>query len=166
MEAAAEARLAASGKASGCSSVIEATEGSGMGAGESVLGTRESSCRCAAMKSAAAVKVTFRNIEMVAIDEDSAVGLVGVVVETNIVVMPVVSPVVPAPAKPAKKADSEAETKRNSWNPKVKPWIRIPARPDPDRISIDEPRVVLGNVNNLRIGWFDHNGLPLVGHLF
>ena len=84
----------------------------------------------------------------------------------NSVVMPVVSPVVPAPAKSAKEADSKAEAKRNSRAGKVQSWIPIPARPDPDGLSIHQPGVVLRHVNNLRIGWFDHNGLPLLAHFF
>jgi len=52
-------------------------------------------------------------IEVVAVREDSAVGYVVVVVEHDTVVMPVVSPVVPSPAEPAKEADSKAEAKRD-----------------------------------------------------
>src|SRR5882762_6118246 len=29
-----------------------------------------------------------------------------------------------------------------------------------------EPRVILRNVNHLRVGGFDHNGLPLIAHVF
>ena len=55
-----------------------------------------------------------RVIEVVAIDEDSAVGYVGIVAEHDVVAMPIVSPVVPAPSEPAEEADSKAEAKRNS----------------------------------------------------
>jgi len=71
-----------------------------------MLSARESS-RSAGVKSA-------RMIDVLAIGENSAVGLVVVVVETNVVVMPVVSPVVPTPAKPTEEADSEAEAKLNA----------------------------------------------------
>jgi hypothetical protein len=50
-----------------------------------------------------------------AVSENSAVGYEPVVVEEDIVVMPVRSPVVPSPAEPAKEADSKAEAKRDSW---------------------------------------------------
>jgi hypothetical protein len=124
----------------------------------------------AAMKFAASVKPvgsmkSAAMIEAVAIDEYSAVGYVGVVVVHNSVVMPVISPVVPAPAISPEEADSKAESKRNPRTAKVKSRIRIPARPDPDRRSISEPWVILRHVNHFRVGWFDHNGLPLVTHL-
>src|ERR1039458_3120819 len=77
-------------------------------------------------------------IEIIAIDENSAVGDVGAVVESDPVIMPVISPVSPAPAKPAKEADSKAEAKRNSGTIKEQPRIPIPARPDPDGLSIHQ----------------------------
>src|SRR5580700_2640558 len=113
--------------------------------------------RSSAMKTVSAMK-SASSIDGVVISENSAVGLVVVVVETNIVVMPIVSPVVPAPAKAAEEADSKPDAKLNPGIAKVESWIRIPTRPDPDRLSIREPRVVLRNVNNLRVGWLDHNG--------
>ena len=74
MEAAAEARLAASGKFSRHSSVIESTERTGMGARESMLRLAETSRArgTAAVESASAMK-SASAIEVVAIDEDSAV---------------------------------------------------------------------------------------------
>src|SRR5271167_2617622 len=123
-----------------------------------MLAARESS-RSSAMKSAGA-------IDAVAIGKNSAVGLVAVVVETNIVVMPIVSPVSPAPAKTAKEADPKGEAKRNSRTIKEQARIPIPAGPNPDGFSIDEPWVILGNVHHLRVGGLDHNGLPLLAHLF
>ena len=120
---------------------------------------RAAAVKSTAMKSAGA-------IEVVAIDENSAVGYVAVVVEKNAVMMPIITPVVPAPAIPSKEADSKAETKRNSRTGKKQSWIRIPPRPDPDGLSIHEPWVIFRYVNNLRVGRFDHNGLPLLAHLF
>src|ERR1700680_1693076 len=131
---------------------------------KSMLATRESSRR-SAMKSGCSMKSTG-SIEVVAIDENSAVRYVGVMVVNNSVVVPIVSPVVPAPAKPTEEADCKAEAKRNPRTGKVKSRIRIPTRPDPDGLSIHEPWVILGNVNHLRLGWFDHDGFPLLAHLF
>jgi len=172
MEASTEARLPARRKASRDSSMIKAAECTGMRAWlgvwrrESMLRRTETSPAGspAAMKSPAMKSAGV--IEVVAIDEDSAVGDVGVVVVNDSVVMPIISPVVPSPAKPAKEADSEAEAKRNPRTGKEQSWIRIPAWPDPDGLSIGEPRVVLRHVNNLRVGGFDHNCLFLLGHLF
>jgi hypothetical protein len=56
-------------------------------------------------------------IKVVAIDEDPAVGYVMVVVVNDVAAMPVISPVVPPPAKPAKKTNSEAQAERNPWAP-------------------------------------------------
>src|SRR5258708_34001934 len=105
-------------------------------------------------------------IEIVTIDEDSAVGDVRVVVENDSVVVPVGSPVFPAPAKSSKEANPKAKTKCNSRAANVEAWVRIPARPDPDGPALNQPGVILRHVNNLRIGWFDHDGLPLLAHLF
>src|ERR1700680_858415 len=116
------------------------------------------------IESAAIIEICTRVIERVVIGEDSAVGYVGVVVEHDSVAMPVVSPVVPAPAIAAKEADAKAQAKRNSRPSKVQPWIPIPAWPDPDWLSIYEPGVIFRDVNNLSIGRLDHDRLSLLGH--
>jgi hypothetical protein len=92
VEASAKARLPAGGKASGGPTVIKTAERARTCTAtwrrEPVLRGAETSCtgwaaaKPAAMKSAAV-------IEVVAISENSAVGLVMVVVETNVVVMPI-----------------------------------------------------------------------------
>jgi len=117
MEASAKAGLPARGKAPGNSAMIKAAECAGVSTGlavwrrKSMLATRESS-RSFAMKSAGSVKPvgTVKSpgmIEVIAIDENSAVRDVCVVVVNNSVVMPVVSPVVPTPAKSAVESDSK-----------------------------------------------------------
>src|SRR5216684_8875062 len=121
--------------------------------------------RRAAVKSTSPAK-SARAIDVVAIDENSAVGYVRVMVVNDIVVMPVRSPVVPSPAKPAIESDSKAQPKRDSRTSKKKSRIRVPARPDPDRLSIHKPRVIFRYVHDLRIGWFDHNSFSLILHLF
>src|SRR6267154_5901798 len=172
VETSTEARLPTSGEPSCCSSMIKSAERAGVVAGlgvwrrESVLRRGETpAARRAAVKSTSSSK-SAGVIEVVAVDEHSAVGYVRVVVVNDIVVMPVGSPVVPSPAKPAIEADSKAQPKRNSRAGKKQSGIRIPARPDPDRRSVHEPRVVLWDVNHLRLRRFDHNVLPLIRHLF
>src|SRR2546430_5154424 len=118
------------------------------------------------LKSATMLEVRALAIDGVVISEDSAVGYISVVVVNDIVVMPVRSPMVPTPAKSAKKADSKAEAKRNSRAVKEQSWIGIPAWPNPDGLPIHQPWVVLRHVNNLRVCRFDHNGLPLIAHVF
>jgi hypothetical protein len=105
-------------------------------------------------------------IEVVAIGKDPAVGDIDAVIEEDPVVMPIVAPVTPSPAKTAKESDSKAEAKCEPGTVKEKPRIPIPAWPNPDGISVHKPWVIFRHVNHLRIGWFDHNGLPLFTHLF
>lgn len=104
----------------------------------------------------AVIEVPVRAIESVVIDENSAVRHEGSVVEDDMVVIPVGSPMVPAPAKTTKETDAKAEAKRNSWSGKVQPWIPIPAWPDADRLTIHEPGIIFRHVNDLRVGRFDH----------
>src|SRR5438045_9708662 len=103
-----------------------------------------------------------RAIKVVAIDEDTAVGDVAVMIEKDTVVIPIRSPVVPTPAKPAKEADAKAGTKRKTQTCKVQSRIPIPAWPDPDRLSIDEPSIVLRHESHLTFAVFDHNVLSLL----
>jgi hypothetical protein len=115
MKASAKTRLPARRESSGHSSMIETAEGSGMSAGlgmwrrKAVPRWREASAagKATTMKSTGA-------IEVVAIDEHPAVRYVGVVVVNDAVVMPIVAPVVPTPAKSTKETDSKAEAKSNS----------------------------------------------------
>jgi len=117
VETSTKARLPASGEASGDSSSIKAAECAGVSSRLAVwrrismLATGESS-GFSATKSASSMK-SAGVIELVAICEHSAVGLVVVMVETNVVVMPIVSPVVPSPAESAKEADPKSQAKRN-----------------------------------------------------
>src|ERR1700740_2755593 len=94
VESTTKARLPTFGKASGGSPMIKATERAGVGAGlamgcESMLAPTKSSftstMKSASMKSTGAT-------EVVAIDENSAVGYIAMVVEHD-PVMPIVPPV-------------------------------------------------------------------------
>ncbi len=128
--------------------------------------------RASALKSASTTKpagmieACASAIEVVAIGEDSAVGNVAVVVVNDIAVVPVKSPVMPSPTKAAKQSRLEAKAKNHTWSRKVEPGVRIPARPGHERRSIHEPRIIFRHVNNLRVGWLDHNCLSLVGYFF
>src|SRR6266576_598786 len=165
MEPSTKAGLPARGESPRDSSMIKTTESTGMRTSLAVwcckpmLAAGKSSSGCTAVKSTGV-------IEVVAVREDSAVGYVVVVVEHDTVVMPVVSPVVPSPAEPAKEADSKAEAQRDPRTGKEQARIRIPAWPHPDGFSIHEPGVIFRHVNNLRVSRFDHNRFVLVGDLF
>src|SRR5260370_34344205 len=103
-----------------------------------------------------ALEVPACVIEGVVIGEDSAVGNVGVMVVNNRMVAPVGSPMVPAPAEPAKIADTKAKAKRDSRARKEQSWIRIPTRPNPDRLSIRKTGIVLRQVTHLMVCCIDH----------
>src|SRR4029077_16226350 len=118
------------------------------------------------MKAAAMIKSTSAGVEVFAIDEHPAVRHVAVVIELDIVVMPIRSPMVPTPTEAAKEADSEAEAPSQPWSGKVQSWIPIPAWPHGKRLSIHEPRIVLRNVNHFRVGGLNHNRLSLIADFF
>src|SRR5712691_9006567 len=153
MKASAEARLPAGGEASTHASVIKTAECAGVGArlgmrcSESVL--RGRAMKVSPMKATATIESTSGSIEVIAIHEHSAVGYVAVVIKKDIVVMPIVPPVSPAPAKIPKESDSKAEAPCKAWPGKVQSRIPVPAWPDRKRLSIDEPRIVLRHVNDL-----------------
>lgn len=160
MKASAEARLAACGKATRHSAAIEAAESAGMCAPESSSSpTTEST---ATMKSA-----TVKSTAVIesAVGENSAVGDVAAVVEHNSVT-PVVTPMSPTPAKATEEADSKAKAKLNSRNPKVKSGIGIPAGPDSDGPSVNQPGIVFRNVDNIRIGRLDHDSFSFIADFF
>src|SRR5712671_3319989 len=95
------------------------------------------SARTAALESASAViEVAVRAIESVVISENSAVGNVGVVVVSDMAVIPVRSPMVPSPAEPAEETDAKSEAKSDSGAVEEQSWIRIPPGPDTDGLTI------------------------------
>lgn len=117
VKAPAEARLPASGESSGYASMIQTAESSGvrtglgMGRSEPVLWGW--AVKSSPMKPTATIESTSAGIEAIAINENSAVGLVAVVIEQDAVMMPIGPPMVPAPAKPAEKANAETKAKPN-----------------------------------------------------
>jgi hypothetical protein len=75
------------------------------------------------------MKIPCVMTEIVAIDERSAMGDVGVVVINDGAVMPVESPVMPSPAKAAEVANSKAYAERNRRASDENAWNRIPSGP-------------------------------------
>lgn len=135
MEASSEAGLSAEGIALGLTAVIKATKGSGMDVRlevrlnecmlrccKAMLWRRKSMLRCgesagtgisgnnaATVNFTCVAEVFMRTIGVVVpIYKRCAVGNICVVVVNDVAVMPVVAPVVPPPAEPAKEADSKA----------------------------------------------------------
>src|SRR5271157_397611 len=167
MEASAKARLPTGGETSCHPSVIETAKSSGMGAGLGVW-RREAAFR--GRKASAAGKATAMEstgaIEIIAIDENSAVGDVDAVVKHDPVIMPIVSPVSPPPSETAEEANSKAKAPSEPRPREIQSRIPVPARPDSYGLSIHEPRVVFRNVNNLRVCGFNDDVWPLIAHVF
>src|SRR5260370_39169927 len=112
--------------------MIKATESAGastrrgMRCGESVL--RGRAMEISPMEAAATTESTSGSIEVIAIDEHSAVGYIAVGIQKDTVVMPIRSPVVPTPTDPAKEADTKAGTRYQDWPSQVKSRIPRPRR--------------------------------------
>ena len=90
---------------------------------EPMLRAGESSRSCASMK------IPGVMTEIVAIDERSAMGDVGVVVIDDSAVMPVESPAMPSPAKAAEVANSKAHSERDRRAADENAGNRIPSGP-------------------------------------
>ena len=90
-----------------------------------------------------------------------APGVVPRVVIDCVMVVPIESPMVPAPPKTSKETDPEADSERKVWAAIPNSGIRIPSRPGHDGASVNHPGVVRGNVNDLRIGRLNDDRRPL-----
>ncbi len=86
---------------------------------------------------------------------------VGVAVVDDRPVVPVRSPVMPAPAKAAEEPDSKAHAERQVWTAKPNSWIRVPSRPSNYGTSVHQPRIVCGYIDHFWIGRFHNNVLFL-----
>src|SRR5712692_10606839 len=153
-----KARPPAGGKASDVSAVIKPTERPGACSWLKVrsrrpVEPRTSAARFASVERVAMVEVAA--IEVVAIDDRSAVRDVGVVVVDHCPAVPVVSPVMPAPPISSEKADSEADSNSNPHSGQEDSRHGIPAWICDDRLTIHEPGIIRRHVDHLRIGWFD-----------
>lgn len=115
------------------------------------------------MVEAAVIEVAA--VEVVTIDDRSAVGDVGVVVVDHPVAMPIAAPVMPAPAKSSKEADSKSDTEGDCWAVKKDSWHGIPAWICNYRLSIYEPRIVGRHVDHVRVGRFDDDSAALSRYL-
>src|SRR6266576_1261571 len=136
MEPSTKAGLPARGESPRDSSMIKTTESTGMRTSLAVwcckpmLAAGKSSSGCTAVKSAA-VKSTGM-IEVVAVREDSAVGYVVVVVKNDTLVMPVVSPVVPSPARQGTGPDMNTSLATPRWVLHTRARGHIPERKQPE----------------------------------
>src|SRR5229473_7642347 len=100
-------------------------------------------------------------VEIVAIDDRSAVGDIGVVVVDHPVAMPVPSPVIPAPPKSSEETDSKSSAEVESRTVKEDSGLRIPTLVRDNGIAVHEPRIIRGDVNHIRIGRFNDDRVAL-----
>src|SRR6266850_4821817 len=175
----AHARLSARGEAMRLAAVAKATERAGT-ATAIVMGLCKSMGRVAAAvhagaacaaesatvihagvsaaKRSATVRAYATMAEIVAIDERVAMRDVGIVVVDHAPVVPVVSPVVPTPAKSAEVADAKAVAEIDTRLAEVESRERIPTRIDPYRSSVHDPRIVLRHVNHFGVHRLNDDG--------
>jgi hypothetical protein len=114
----------------------------------------------------AAVEVAAAAIKVVAIDNGSAAGDVGVVVVSYAMAMPVASPVMPAPTISAEETDAEPDSKPNPHSGQENPRHGIPAWIGDNWVAIYQPGIIGRHVDHLRIGWFDDDRVALGRYLF
>src|SRR6266436_2268988 len=166
-------RPPAGGKASDIATVIKATERSRARSRLKVrsrrpVKPRTSVARSASMERVAMVDVAVAEIavvEVVAIDDGSTVGDVGVVVVNHPMAMPVASPVMPAPTISSEETDAEPDSKSNPRSGKEDSLHGVPAWICDDWLAIHEPGIIGGHIDDLRIGRFDDDGVPLSRYL-
>src|SRR6267143_911108 len=112
----------------------------------------------AAMKVRAPVESGAAAVEMVVIDEGAAVRDVSVVVEVH--------PVVPSPTESGEEADPPTDPERNPRADGIEAGVPDPAWISDQRRTIDRPRVVFGDVDDLGVCRLDHDRLALRGDVF
>ena len=125
----AKTRLSSGGVGPGDATVVITTERTGVRPGLDVWRRRPMLCARESSRSLAAMNIAGAVTEIVAIDERSAMGDVGVVVIDDRAIMPVESPAMPSPAKAAEVANSKAYAKRNRRTADENAGNRIPSGP-------------------------------------
>src|SRR6266850_5168360 len=126
---------------------------------------RSASVERVAIVEVAVVKIATAAIKVVAIDDGSAVGDVGVVVVNHAMAVPVASPVMPAPTVPSEETDAEPDSKSNPSPSQENPRHGIPAWIGDDRIAVHQPGIIRRHVDHLRVGWFDDDRVALRRYL-
>src|SRR6267143_653492 len=177
VEPASDARLAAGREASRHAAMIEPAERARTSAGLEVrlgaavgpsaaMKVRATVAPSAAMKVRAPVESGAAAVEMVVIDEGAAVRDVSVVVEVHPVVAPIGVPVVPSPTESGEEADPPTDPERNPRADGIEAGVPDPAWISDQRRTIDRPRVVFGDVDDLGVCRLDHDRLALRGDVF
>lgn len=102
-------------------------------------------------------------IEIIAIVESAAVGVITIVIVNGVVAVPIESPTRPAPTVAGKKTDAKRGAEGEIGATKPDSRIGIPAGPSDDGTTVNGPWIVGGNVNDFRIGRLNGDRRVLVG---
>src|SRR5580704_12513856 len=95
------------------------------------------------------------SVEVVPVIKGAAAGVIPVVVIHCVSVVPVKSPMAPAPSKAAEEADTEPGSEREVRAAVPNPGIGVPARPRHNRPAVHQPRIIRGDINYIRLGRLD-----------
>jgi hypothetical protein len=96
------------------------------------------------------------SIESTAVIKRPASRVIPRMVEDRVVVMPIETPVVPAPSVVTKKSDAEANSEEEGRTVVPDAWIGIPTGPSDNGASVHNPGVICRNIDN-----FGADGLDL-----
>jgi hypothetical protein len=96
------------------------------------------------------------SIESIAVIKCPASRVIPRMVENRVVVMPIETPVVPAPPVAPKESDAEANSEGEGRTVIPDAWIGIPTGPRDNRASVHNPGVICRNIDN-----FGADGLDL-----
>jgi len=102
----------------------------------------------------------FTSVERAPVIKRSALGVVPAVVVDCIVVMPIEPPMTPSPSKTAEEADSKADSEEEERTVIPNSGIGVPPRPSDDRASVNDPRIIGGDINDFGAGRLDLDNEP------
>src|SRR5260370_39603899 len=102
----------------------------------------------------------------VVIPELSAMGEVRVIAVNQAMPVPIRSPVVPPPAEAAEETDTNSNTEADPRPVEEEARNANPIRIERERITVDDPRIVLRHIHDLRICRFNDDRISLGRHGF
>src|SRR5208282_1691147 len=106
------------------------------------------------------------SVEIAPVIKRSAPGVVSGMVVHWVSVMPIESPMTPAPSKTAVPTDSKADSEIEVRAAKPDSRIRVPSRPRHDGISVDPPGVISRDVNHIGISGLNVDIWTILPHDF
>src|SRR5208283_2334700 len=104
------------------------------------------------------------SVVVVPVVKRAAPGVVVVVVIVHVSVMPIASPMTPAPSPTSEPTDSKADSEPEGRAVIPDSGIRVPIRPRVDWVSVNHPRIVRRDVNHLGISRLNDDRRVLRGY--